>query len=206
MSILARTRRSCVADLLKQGYWLGQNLVSPSLVDRIIADLDNYRGQQAFRPAAIGSQQLLTSQIRGDEICWWQPESPSPTQTSLLSLINHFKIFINRNLYLGAHEIELHYAIYGSGAGYQRHLDQIRGSQRRQISFVFYLNKNWRSQQDGGELILYTRTEPVTIEPEAGTCLCFLSSEIEHEVRPARRERLSLTGWLCRPGSRVGRQ
>jgi SM-20-related protein len=28
--------------------------------------------------------------------------------------------------------------------------------------------------------------------------MCFMSDRIEHEVRPASRERLSLTGWFRR--------
>ena len=32
--------------------------------------------------------------------------------------------------------------------------------------------------------------------PEGGTLVCFLSQRFWHEVLPARRERLSLTGWF----------
>jgi SM-20-related protein len=34
--------------------------------------------------------------------------------------------------------------------------------------------------------------------PVAGTLVCFLSDRFEHEVLPATRERLSLTGWFRR--------
>jgi SM-20-related protein len=34
--------------------------------------------------------------------------------------------------------------------------------------------------------------------PEGGTLVCFLSDRFHHEVLPARRERLSVTGWFTR--------
>ena len=34
------------------------------------------------------------------------------------------------------------------------------------------------------------------VSPEAGTVVCFLSAEFEHEVMPAKKERASLTGWF----------
>lgn len=37
--------------------------------------------------------------------------------------------------------------------------------------------------------------------PEAGTLVLFLSADLPHEVLPATRERLSLTGWLRRRGN-----
>ena len=37
--------------------------------------------------------------------------------------------------------------------------------------------------------------------PEAGTLVVFLSADLPHEVLPATRERLSLTGWLRRRGN-----
>ena len=39
--------------------------------------------------------------------------------------------------------------------------------------------------------------------PQAGTLALFLSGEMPHEVLPATRERLSLTGWFRRRGTDV---
>jgi SM-20-related protein len=36
------------------------------------------------------------------------------------------------------------------------------------------------------------------VQPEGGTLACFLSADFEHEVLPAARPRLSLTGWFRR--------
>jgi SM-20-related protein len=43
---------------------------------------------------------------------------------------------------------------------------------------------------------MYVPDGPVDILPLAGRLVCFRSDQIEHEVLPATRERLSLTGWL----------
>ena len=48
------------------------------------------------------------------------------------------------------------------------------------------------------------RTHCVTITlPQAGTLALFLSADMPHEVLPATRERLSLTGWFRRRGNEV---
>jgi len=39
------------------------------------------------------------------------------------------------------------------------------------------------------------------VPPEGGTLVCFMSERFWHEVLPARRLRLSLTGWFRRRGS-----
>jgi SM-20-related protein len=37
--------------------------------------------------------------------------------------------------------------------------------------------------------------------PQAGSLLLFLSADMPHEVLPASRDRLSLTGWFRRRGN-----
>ncbi|MBS0393650.1 MAG: 2OG-Fe(II) oxygenase, partial [Proteobacteria bacterium] len=67
----------------------------------------------------------------------------------------------------------------------------------RVVSVVLYLNPGWQSG-DGGELVLAADDGEHVVEPRGGTLLAFLSERFEHEVRPARRERRSLTGWFRR--------
>jgi SM-20-related protein len=62
---------------------------------------------------------------------------------------------------------------------------------------VLYLNEGWRAE-DGGALRLYLPDGPHDVSPCAPTLVAFLSERFEHEVLPARRERLSLTGWFGR--------
>jgi SM-20-related protein len=39
------------------------------------------------------------------------------------------------------------------------------------------------------------------VQPTGGCLVVFLSGEVPHEVLPATRERLSLTGWFRRRGN-----
>ena len=106
---------------------------------------------------------------------------------------------LNRELYLGLFEFEAHLAIYPPGAVYKKHLDQFRGIGLRTVTTTLYLNDNWQAA-DGGQLRLYLdETDPqryLDVQPEAGTLVTFLSARFLHEVLPAARERLSITGWF----------
>ena len=62
---------------------------------------------------------------------------------------------------------------------------------------MLYLNESW-SAGDGGALRLHLPAGQQDVLPRAGTLVAFLSGRFEHEVLPARRERLSLTGWFTR--------
>jgi SM-20-related protein len=64
---------------------------------------------------------------------------------------------------------------------------------------ILYLNEDWR-RDDGGLLRFWPEenAEALDIVPVGGTLVTFLSDRFWHEVLPARRERLSLTGWFRR--------
>jgi SM-20-related protein len=47
-------------------------------------------------------------------------------------------------------------------------------------------------------LVLYKDGQEIKINPEAGRIVFFESDKIEHEVLPANRQRMSVTGWLKR--------
>lgn len=68
------------------------------------------------------------------------------------------------------------------------------------VSLVLYLNDAWLPEQ-GGELRLYLdERRHQDVLPLGGSLVCFLSGQLPHEVLPATRERLSLTGWFRRRG------
>ncbi|MCB0221248.1 MAG: 2OG-Fe(II) oxygenase, partial [Chrysiogenetes bacterium] len=94
-------------------------------------------------------------------------------------------------------------AIYPPGAGYRKHLDRFADSNAREVTFVTYLNREWK-EEDGGLLRLYSETAPglVTTEivPRLGTTAFFLSGSIWHEVTATARRRYSATGWFRSDG------
>ena len=78
---------------------------------------------------------------------------------------------------------------------YRRHLDQFKKDDHRKLSVICYLNEGWK-EEHGGQLRIYRTDGPLDILPVAGRLVCFRSDQLEHEVLPATRERLSLTGWI----------
>ena len=125
----------------------------------------------------------------------------TPTSEGRWQALNTLRGALNERLLLGLFSLEVHYALYPPGAFYRRHLDQFRGrafsSGDRVISCAIYLNEDW-TPAEGGLLRIYDRELARDVLPVAGTLACFLSDRFEHEVLPATRERLSLTGWFRR--------
>jgi SM-20-related protein len=162
------------------------------------AEAESLRAAGCFRAAGIGQVAERRGDIRSDELLWIEPELAPQASTLLQREFEALRLAVNAATFLGLHEFEGHYAAYPSGASYARHLDQFRGDGRRVVSVVLYLNEAWGAA-DGGELKLYPENgEAVMAMPVAGTLVCFLSDRLPHEVLPARRLRLSLTGWFRR--------
>jgi SM-20-related protein len=153
----------------------------------------NKHGQ--FKPAATGNTHLAGN-LRGDSTHWFDPHAPSAAQRVFGDRTDALRISLNRSLLLGLVDSEAHYAIYPIGSGYSRHRDRLRDTDARVVSAVYYLNENWLDA-DGGELRLHLdhgRTHDIS--PQAGTLVLFLSADIEHEVLPARRTRMSIACWM----------
>src|SRR5262249_46625644 len=104
----------------------------------------------------------------------------------------------NRALQLGLFEFEGHYAIYPAGRGYARHLDRFRDDDSRVLSVVLYLNDRWQAQDEGALRLHLADDQKTDVLPEGGTLAVFLADRYAHEVRPARRDRLSIAGWFRR--------
>jgi SM-20-related protein len=115
--------------------------------------------------------------------------------------MERLRLALNRRLYLGLFGFEAHLACYAPGARYEAHVDRFRSAPQRAVSTTLYLNEGWTAE-DGGELRLYLGTNAdspfVDVAPLAGTLVVFASERFLHAVLPARRERLSITGWFTR--------
>ena len=156
-----------------------------------------------FRAAGVGRAHAfnLRTNIRGDRIAWIDPQTAGPAVRDYLVRLEGLREVLNRELFLGLFDFEGHLTSYPPGSFYGRHLDQFRGVERRTLSCILYLNRDWQPG-DGGELRIYTDMADTAyyeeVVPLGGTLVTFLSAHFEHEVHVARRERLSLTGWFRR--------
>jgi SM-20-related protein len=153
----------------------------------------------ALRPAGVGTGagHRLQGGVRGDHILWLEAPGATAAQQSCLQQFEALRLTLNRELQLGLLDFECHFAVYSPGAFYRRHLDRFATDDRRTLSCVLYLNEAWGAE-DGGALRLYLPDQHRDVLPRAGTLVAFLSERFEHEVLPAQRERLSLTGWFRR--------
>jgi len=190
-----------IADALHQhGACRLPGFPDPALTDALRADLLRLHAAQALAPAATGrgAGRGLREDLRGDATLWLDDARASDCAATYLAQLDALRVALNRRLFLGVDEVEAHYALYPPGARYAKHRDRFRDSDTRLVSFVTYLNPDWR-EGDGGELRLSladTDGAVIDVAPRTGS-LCFLS-ELEHEVLPARRERASIAAWLRR--------
>ncbi len=160
------------------------------------ADLEHLLASGAMRGAQVGQghARQLRDDIRGDAILWLDdPRCGAPAAT-YLRMLDELRVRLNRLLTLGIDEVEAHYACFPPEAKYLRHRDRFHGSQARVLSLVGYLNPDWLPGH-GGALRLHLPSGPVDVLPQLATGICF-RSEIEHEVLPATRPRLSVAAWM----------
>jgi SM-20-related protein len=189
-------------DLVEQGFHIWDDFLSEEEVAFYRQTLLREYELGALKKAGIGkeSDYLINTQIRGDYIHWIDLKNIDFQQ--YMAKWDALVKELNRNLFLGIRDMELHMAYYPPGGGYARHYDNFNRQSNRILSTISYLNTHWR-QGDGGELRLYLPAEDGEVErldvaPVAGRMACFLSESIEHEVRTSQVNRLSLTGWLLK--------
>ena len=185
-------------DIERQGWSVQQDFIPSELIKALNETVFAFRQQGLLNQAGIGRKEgfHIEQSIRSDIISWFDEENLNPAQKEYLDITKQLQDKINQRFYLGLFEFEVHFALYSPNAFYKRHLDQHKNQDTRVITLITYLNENW-TEADGGELQIYlNNSQTIKVTPEAGTVVCFLSAEYEHEVLPAKRERMSLTGWF----------
>ncbi|ATR81276.1 2OG-Fe(II) oxygenase [Pseudomonas defluvii] len=191
-----------VDDLASHG-WSQQNIFLPETLTRALAAECRKRETEGdLAPAAVGrgATQEVREGIRGDHIQWIEP-GESEACDQYLGVMDSLREAMNRSLFLGLEDFECHFAFYPPGAFYRQHLDRFRDDDRRMVSAVLYLNEAWLPE-NGGQLRMSLKGGVEhDVQPTGGCLVVFLSGDIPHEVLPATRDRLSLTGWFRRRGN-----
>lgn len=174
-----------------------------SLVPALAAEADRLERNGRFRVAGVGrgASFRVRPEIRDDRVLWWDEEQTTRVRRRYLAGLEALRRHLNQTLWLGLASFETHFAVYPIGARYRTHLDRFATAPHRMISVIFYLNEDWQDA-DGGELRLYLEAPDAEpwhdIRPRAGRLVAFESARFPHEVRPARRMRRSVVGWLSR--------
>ena len=194
------------------GYCVMDDFLSPSVINALASEIVALNTDELMFTANTGrAQSMVNTKFRGDSIYWLNEAEASPAQRTYFDAMEHLRNGLNQHLYLGLDVLESHLALYPIGASYKKHLDRFKANDntqlpQRQISCILYLNKDWL-EEDGGYLRLYLNTDAdafriapdtssLDIAPIAGRLVMFLSDTFYHEVLPANRARMSLTGWF----------
>lgn len=187
-----------IADgLASDGIALADNFLSENEVATII-NTDEFRnGLLRFKKAGVGKTQerQINETIRGDYIQWIDKVTAPPAVQIYLERLSQLRAFLNQSLFLSLQDVEVHMTTYPIGSFYKRHLDQFKRDDHRKLSVICYLNEQWQDTE-GGQLRVYFANESKDFFPLGGRLICFRSDLLEHEVLPAVRERLSITGWM----------
>lgn len=116
---------------------------------------------------------------------------------------------LNQNYKL-QNKVELQLAYYSGemNAYYEKHRDSLPDDgtadyQQRKLTCVHYCNAGWQNG-DGGELKLFIPKssssskdyETIIVEPIAGRSIVFFSGAIDHQVLPAKKDRVAITAWI----------
>lgn len=190
--------KNILNELEEKGWSVQEDFFQKKLIQELKETLLSLGQQGSLKPAGIGRENNfhIKQSIRSDEISWFDEKNLNTAQEKFLSITKELQDAINEKFYLGLFELEIHFALYAPNAFYKRHLDQHKNQDTRVVTLIAYLNENW-NEDDGGELQLYLNDgRTITVLPSAGTLVCFMSADFEHEVLPAKRERASLTGWF----------
>jgi SM-20-related protein len=194
-------RSEILDQMAAQGYAVIPEALPDAMTEALRQEWQRRYAEGAFTPAQIGKghQKHEAQTIRNDRIHWLEPGDPQPAVAAWFDVVRSWSHAVNQDLYLSINAFECHFAVYEAGAFYQKHRDRFQNDNGRRLSLVFFLNKDWQSQ-DGGELVIYDPEDENCIlqivSPSFGTLVIFDSQRFPHEVRAPKRQRLSLTGWL----------
>ncbi|MEW5674680.1 2OG-Fe(II) oxygenase [Flavobacterium enshiense] len=191
-----------IDGLMSEGYFVSDRFFSEAEVAVLRSNLLKKYDENNFKKSAIGNQsnEKIMDAIRGDFILWMDEAGADEAEKLYFDRINDFVQYLNRTCFLGIQDKEFHYALYPEGTFYKRHLDTFQNDSRRKLSMVCYLNDEDWQDNFGGELTIYKdengRETEKNIVPKPGRMVIFESQVLEHEVKPVKQPRLSITGWL----------
>lgn len=191
-----------IDDLARQGWSRQEHFLPDSLTRELASECRKRAEKGALAPAGVGRGEALAVRegIRGDRIQWLEAGQHAACDRYLAAM-DELRAALNQAFFLGLADYESHFALYPPGSFYQKHLDRFRDDDRRMVSAVVYLNEAWLPEH-GGQLRMYLdEGVEYDVVPVGGCLVVFLSGEVPHEVLPAMRERLSLTGWFRRRGN-----
>ena len=194
---MENTFNTLINSFIDDKVGIAEDFLSESLASHLRENLDNLFSAKQLRPAGTGNDILAVQNklVRSDIIYWLDRKHDDPHENDFFDLVDDFVSHLNRTCYTGITGYEFHYTLYETGSFYKKHLDQFRNNDSRKYSMIMYLNAGWVNA-DGGQLRIHHDGSFQNISPTNGKTVFFKSSELEHEVLPTNKPRMSITGWL----------
>lgn len=172
------------------------------LIENLNQELTEEYENGEFRKAGIGRKGVnwqLRPEIRSDYVKWLEADHLTASQQNYINTIEELRKSINQNFLISLYFFESHFAVYPHKSCYKKHLDHHAGSNKRYISCILYLNKDWK-ETDNGKLRIYENEESnfIDVLPIYNRFVCMRSDKVWHEVLPTQNERhrKSITEWL----------
>jgi SM-20-related protein len=191
-----------ISGLLEDNYCIVENFFNLEEVGMLRKTLLDKYEKEDFKKAAIGNRtnENIEKSVRGDFILWINEADAGESELIFFNKLNSLIEYLNKTCFLGILQKEFHYALYSEGTFYKRHMDTFQNDDRRKLSLVCYLNDEDWKPENGGELVIYKEENGIevtkNIYPLPGRMVIFESQMLEHEVKPVKTTRLSITGWL----------
>lgn len=197
MKIKANKLAFILNTLQKENYCIVDNLFPKTLIDELLERADHLYKNHFYQEAKVGKEKTLAKTIRSDLIYWWNFEDLLPSEKRYFKYLKMLQKILNRTFFLGTNNIEIFYSLYQPGCFYVKHYDNFKHSNERKITFITYLNKNWKRYDDfNGELKIYLKEASITIEPLFNRSILFFSEFVPHEVLPTKEIRYAITSWF----------
>jgi SM-20-related protein len=189
-----------VTGIRDRGYAIADAALPITIIDDLRERALALDGAGAMTRGGVGrgAARLDRADVRGDRLAWLADRPHDAAEAAAFALFEEVRGNCNRTLTLGLFEFESHYALYPPGALYGRHRDRFRDDDARVLSCVLYLNDGWQPGDGGALRLHFDDGGTLDVAPVGGTLVAFLSEAFDHEVLPARRTRIALTGWFRR--------
>jgi Rps23 Pro-64 3,4-dihydroxylase Tpa1-like proline 4-hydroxylase len=152
---------------------------------------------------------------RGDLHHWLNEDTEHlkieyPVLRTLLQSMDALRLELNEKCDFKSERTQTQIACYpGEGARYVRHLDSTPKGPDRRLTCLFYLNKDWKTENGGSLRIFLPKTADteslgkindeeveIDIEPLLNRLVIFQSRTVPHEVLPAHSDRMAITMWF----------
>jgi len=217
---LVKWVRIFLGHMNKYGMCVLDNFIGESSGQAILEEVHKLHKCHRFQDGQLmwkeSDQSVNTPSIRSDKIMWTDGTTPchSPAMKQLIKWIDKIVLQANQipnNGELGKYRISgrtrLMVACYpGGGTHYVKHVDNA-SKDGRIITAIYYLNKNWNSQTDGGSLQIYPKVgkgAAIKIDPVFDRLVFFWSdSRNPHEVMPSNRHRYAVTVWYLDESEKI---